>query len=89
MAITGSAKKLAQDVAGGFVSFSESALKKYTPADLKIILSNLTIVTRDIRADQVPLEDVMAVKAKNMKLSRLNQAATIIRAYCKKRRIPV
>jgi hypothetical protein len=31
----------------------------------------------------------MAVKAKNMKLSRLNQAEIVIRAYCKKKRIPV
>lgn len=89
MAISGSPKKLAQDVAGGFTSLSQSSLKAYTPADLKIILTNLAIVARELRAEQIPLENVMDLKAKNMKLSRVNQAGTIIRAYCKKRRIPI
>ncbi|PNU19825.1 hypothetical protein C2E25_10350 [Geothermobacter hydrogeniphilus] len=89
MAISGSPKKLAQDIAGGFTSLSQSGLKQYTPADLKTILTHLAIVTRELRAEQIPLEDVPAVKAKNMKLSRLNQAAMVVRAYAKKRRIPL
>lgn len=64
-------------------------LKAYTPADLKTILANLAIVTRELRQEQTIMEDVMALKAKNMKLSRLNQAAVVIRAYCQKKRIPV
>jgi hypothetical protein len=31
----------------------------------------------------------MALKAKNMKLSRLHQAEVVLRAYCKKKRIPL
>jgi hypothetical protein len=89
MAISGSPKKIAQDVAGGFTSFSQASLRQYTPADMKIILSNLAIVSRDLRAEQTPPDDVNAIKSKNMKLSRLNQANVLIRAYCKKRRIPV
>jgi hypothetical protein len=89
MPIAGSPKKLAQDIAGGFMMLSPPMLKAYTPADLKTIIINLGIVAREIRQEQVPQEDVMAVKAKNMKLSRLNQAEIVIRAYCKKKRIPV
>lgn len=89
MAISGSPKKMAQDVAEGFFNLSPPTLKKYTPADLKIIMSSLAQVKRDIRQIQVPLEDVMLVKAKNMKLSRLNQAETVVRSYCKKKRIPI
>lgn len=89
MAISGSPKKMAQDVAEGFFSLSPPMLKKYTPADLKIIMSSLAQVKREIRQVQVPLEDVMLVKAKNMKLSRLNQAETVVRSYCKKKRIPI
>ncbi len=89
MAISGNPKKLAQDIAGGFYSLSPPILKKYTPADLKIILSNLTLVQREIRQVQVPLEDVPLVKEKNMKISRLNQALMILRSYCKKMRIPI
>ncbi len=89
MAISGNPKKLAQDVAGGFYSLSPPGLKKYTPADLKIILSNLNLVQREIRQTQVPLDDVALVKAKNMQISRLNQALMVLRSHCKKMRIPI
>ncbi len=89
MALSGSPKKLAQDVADGFFLLSPPALRQYTPAELKIILSSLSMVTRELRAQQVPLEDLMAIKAKNMKLSRLHQAEIVVRAYCKKQRIKV
>ena len=89
MPIAGSPKKLAQDIAGGYMMLSPPMLKAYTPVDLKTILSNLGMVAREIRQEQVPQEDVPAMKAKNMKLSRLNQAEIVLRAYCKKKRIPV
>ena len=89
MAISGNPKKLAQDIAAGFHSLSPPVMKKYTPADLKIILSNLTLVQREIRQTQVSLEDVQLVKEKNMKISRLNQALMVLRSYCKKMRIPI
>ncbi len=89
MAIAGSPKKMAQDIADGFFSLTPPMLKTYTPADIKTILANLAIVARDLRNEQVPLEDVMAVKAKNMKLSRVSQAEIVIRAFCKQRRIPI
>ena len=89
MAISGNPKKLAQDIAGGFYSLSPPVLKKYTPADLKIILSNLTIVQREVRQTQVPLEDIPLLKEKNMKISRLNQSLMVLRSYCKKKRIPI
>ena len=89
MAIAGSPKKLAQDIADGFLMLSPPLLKLYTPADLKIILAHIAIVARDLRGEQIPLEDVLALKARNMKLTRLNQAETVVRAYCKKYRLPV
>jgi len=89
MPIAGSPKKMAQDIADGFTSLTPPMLKTYTPADLKTVIVNLGIVGRELRQEQVPLDDVMAIKSKNMKLSRLNQAEIVIRAYCKKRRIPI
>lgn len=89
MAIAGSPKKLAQDIAEGYISLSAPALKKYTPADLKVILTNLAIVQREIRQVQVPTDDAILVKAKNMRLSRLNQAEIVVRSFCKKMRIPI
>ena len=89
MPISGSPKKLAQDIADGFLMFSSPALKQYTPADLKILLSSLAVVTRELRSALIPLEDVMALKARNMKLSRLNQAEMVIRAHGRKHRLPL
>ncbi len=89
MPISGSPKKMAQDIADGYMSLSPPMLKTYTAADLKTVLANLGMVARELRQEQVPQEDVMAVKAKNMKLSRLNQAEVVIRAYAKKKRIAI
>lgn len=89
MAISGNPKKLAQDIAEGYFAMTPPLLKLYTPADIKIILANLAIVCRDLRQEQIALDDVLALKSRNMKLSRANQAEMIIRAFCQKRRIPI
>lgn len=89
MAISGNPKKLAQDVRDGFMQISPPQLRSYSPQDMKVMLSNLALVIRELRAEVIPLEDIMALKKRNMQLSRLRQAETIIRSFCKKRRIPV
>ena len=89
MPIAGSPKKLGQDIADGYLMLTAPMLKMYTPGDLKIIVANIGIVARDLRQDIIPLDDIMAIKARNMKLSRLNQAQVVIQAFCKKRRIPL
>ena len=89
MPIAGSPKKLAQDIAEGYLMLTPPLLKNYTPADLKIIVVNIGIVTRELRQEVIPLDDVMTIKARNMKLSRLHQADVVIQAFCKKRRFPL
>jgi ABC-type transport system involved in Fe-S cluster assembly fused permease/ATPase subunit len=89
MAIAGNPKKLAQDISEGYFAVTPPMLKKYTPADLKVLLANLGIVTRELRQQQIPLEDVQELKMRNMKISRTNQAEMVIRAFCKKMRIPI
>ena len=89
MAISGNPKKIAQDISEGIALISSPMLKRYNAADMKIIMNNMAIVSRELRAQQIPLEDVMALKKKNMKITRMNQAEMIIRAHCKKLRIPL
>ncbi len=89
MTIAGSPKKLCQDIADGYLILTPPMLKNYAPADLKTIVSNIAVVARELRQEAIPLEDVMALKTRNMKLSRLNQAQVVIQAYCKKRRLPL
>ncbi len=89
MAISGNPKKTAQDVRDGFTTISPPQLRNYSPQDMKIMLANLAMVTRELRQVIVPLEDIMALKKRNMQLGRLRQTEMVIRSYCKKRRIPV
>lgn len=89
MAIAGSPKKMAQDIAEGYLSLSPPMLKTYVPADFKTVLASLAVVARELRQEQPSADDVMAIKARNMKLTRVSQAETVIRAYCKKKRIPI
>ena len=84
MPIAGSPKKLAQDIAEGYLMLTPPLLKNYTPSDLKTIVVNIGIVARELRQVVIPLDDVMIIKARNMKLSRLNQADVVIQAFCKK-----
>lgn len=87
MAIAGSPKKLAQDIADGYLILTPPQLKLYTPENLKTIVANIGIVARELRQEAIPLEDVMAIKTRNLKLLRLNQAEIVISAYCKKHRL--
>ncbi len=89
MAISGNPKKLAQDISNGFQSLSPPSLRKYSPADLKIILANLTQVQREVRQLQIPLDEILQLKEKNMQITRLNQALMVLRSYCKKMRITI
>ncbi len=87
MAISGNPHKLAVDIGDGFTNVTMATLKKYTPQDLKVISTNLSIVLRELRQLKVPLENIMAIKSKNMKIQRVNNAMMVIRNYCKKKRI--
>jgi len=89
MTISGNPHKLAADIAEGFANITMATLKKYTPQDLKTINVNIGIVVRELRQQQIPLEDVMALKKRNMKIQRANQALSVIRNYCKKKRIVI
>ncbi len=89
MTIAGSPKKLCQDIADGYLILTVPMLKNYAPADLKTIVANIAVVARELRQEAIPLEDVMAIKMRNMKLSRLNQAQVVIQAFCRKMRYPL
>ena len=80
-------KMLAHDVAKGLVYLNPSRLKKYNPTDLKAILSSLTHVQREVRAKQIPSDDIAGIKEKNRQLQHVNQAITIINGYVKKHSI--
>ena len=87
MSLTFNPKMLSQDIAKGMVYLTPVSLKKYTPQDLKTMLSHLSRAQRDLRAKQIPLDDTMKIKEKNQQLQRLNQAVSTINYYAKQRKI--
>ena len=89
MAISGNPKMLAYEIAKGLVNVSPTSLKKYTPEDLKVILTNLSIVQREIRSKQIPQENLLEIKEKNYQLQHINQAITIITNHAKKHRFRI
>ena len=89
MPIAGNPKKLALDVAQGYQQFSPSSLRQYNPEDLKIIIFNLNLVVRELRAKQIPLEDIDALKDKNNKIRRLTQAVNVIQAFSSSRGVKI
>lgn len=89
MAISGNPLAMARDIADGFLSLSPAALKRYTPADLKTIHQSLQQVLRDARGEAVPTEDAEAVRRKNLRLQRLNQAIMTVANHCRQHRIPL
>ena len=89
MTIAGSPKKMAQDVADGYQQFTPATLRQYTPSDLKILLFNLNFVLREVRGKPASQDDMEALKEKQTKLQRLNQAINTIQAYAALKRIQI
>jgi hypothetical protein len=87
MAVSFNPKMLAHDIAKGLVYLSPANLKKYTSEDLKVIINNLTMTQREIRAKQIPQEDMIQIKEKNRQLQHVTQAITIINGYVKRHHI--
>lgn len=89
MAISGNPLAMARDIADGFLLLSPAALKRYTPADLKTIHQSLQQVLREARGEAVSLDDQEAVRRRNLRLQRLNQAITALANHCRQHRIPL
>jgi hypothetical protein len=89
MALTGNPLALARDIGDGFQSFSPAALKRFTPAELKSIHTSLQKVLRDIRGEAPSPGDAEAIRKKNLRMQRLNQAVIMVANHCRQRRIPL
>ena len=87
MSLSFNPKMLAHDIATGMAYLNPVKLKKYTPEELKTLLSHLTLALRDLRAKQIPQDEIMHVKEKHRQLQHLNQAITVINNHVKRHQI--
>ena len=81
MTIVGNPKKLANDIAQGYHPITPSTLRQYDQTDLNVLLFNLNIMLRDVRSKPALPHDMEALRDRNLRMTRLNQAIGIIQTY--------
>ena len=84
MTIPGNPKQFARDIAEGFFVFNQATCRQFTPGELRSIYRLLELVAREIRSEQIPLDAVIEVQKKNMRLSRANNSLLFIRNHAKR-----
>ncbi len=81
-----SLEAVAKDIAEGFVFVNPIYLKKFEQEKLKVLLSAINKVMNLTRNERFPTGDVDGIKRRNIRLSRLNNASTVIKYFAKERR---
>lgn len=74
------------DIAEGYVFVNPIFLKKFDQTTLKKLLAGINKAQILIRNERFPTGDIDAIKRRNMRLSRLNNASTVIKHFAKERR---
>jgi len=82
-------KAVANDVSEGYMSINPLVLKKFDKDMIKDLFEHLNKAMAAARNLAVPLNDMPALRQKNMKLQRLHSAVIILRNFARERRIPI
>ncbi|MHB8173530.1 MAG: hypothetical protein ACYDFU_03600 [Nitrospirota bacterium] len=77
---------VAKDISEGYVFVTPIYLKKFDHETLKKLMAGVHRVMILIRNEKFPTGDVDAIKRRNMRLSRLNNAGTVIKYFAKERK---
>jgi hypothetical protein len=77
---------VAGDIAEGYVFVSPIYLKKFGQDTLKKLLAGIAKTQIMVRNEKFPTGDIDGIKRRNMRLSRLNNATTVIKNFAKERR---
>ena len=77
----GSAWAMSQQIADGFILVSERTYKRLERGELDKLAFEMEKLLREVRGEQVPLEDIAAIQHKNRKQSRLMGALSQLRQY--------
>ena len=77
----GSAWAMAQQIGDGFILVSERTYKRLERGELDKLAFEMEKLLREIRAEQVPIDDVPSIQHKNRKLSRLMGALNQLRQF--------
>jgi len=83
----GSAFGYARDISEGFQVVTERSFKGLTKGEMDQLAFEIDRSLRDVRAEQVPVDDLPLIKAKNRKIQRLNGALMMMRGYRAKAKV--
>jgi hypothetical protein len=83
----GSAYGYAHDIAEGFQVVTERSFKGMTRGELDQLAFEIDRALRDIRGEQVAVDDLPLIQAKNRKISRMTGALSMLRSYKAKARL--
>lgn len=81
-----SPRAIAYDIAEGYVIVNPLFLKPLDAEALKELHKEIMKAQAEIRSEKFPHSDVMAIRRRNMRLSKLHQSAMVIRNFAKERR---
>ncbi|MEW6338033.1 MAG: hypothetical protein AB1625_11620 [Acidobacteriota bacterium] len=82
----GSAPAMANQIADGFTLVTAVQLKRLLDGELDQLQFELEKLLRDQRAEQVALDDIAAIQARNRKMTRISGAIQQIQMAIQKRR---
>ena len=77
---------VARDIAEGYIFVSPIFLKRFEREALKKLLAAIMKTMTLVRNERFPTGDVEAIKKRNLQLSRLNNASTVMKNFAKERR---
>ncbi len=81
-----SPKAIAYDISEGYIAVNPLFLKPLGDEELKELYAEIIRAQAEVRADRFPHSDVMAIRRRNVRLSKLHSAAMIIRNFARGRR---
>jgi len=83
----GSAFSFARDIGEGYQTVTERSFKGLSKPEMDTLAFELDRALRDVRGEQAPLEDLVAIQARSRKIQRLNGAPMMLRTFRQKARI--
>ena len=81
-----SPKAVAYDISEGYIAVNPLFLKPLDDNELKELYAEIIRAQAVVRSERFPHSDVMAIRRRNVRLSKLHSAAMIIRNFARGRR---
>ena len=82
-----SIKAFTQDIAEGYALVNALFLKPFNSEEIKDLYKEISKTQIELRGEKFPVNDIPAIRERNLRLQRLFSAIMIIRNFSKERKI--